>query len=65
MNRAERRQQIRLNNDAMSKRDLIINLLNQNHSVETVYSIMKNYNKYIETSINYIKTLKITKDNNE
>mgnify|MGYP003402246457 FL=1 len=65
MNRAEKRQQIRFYKDQIIKENLIINLLNQNHSVESVYSIMKNYNKYLETDINIIKTLKIKKDNNE
>ncbi len=65
MNRAEKRQQIRFYKDQITKENLIINLLNQNHSVEKVYSIMENYNKYIETDINIIKTLKIKKDNNE
>lgn len=65
MNRAEKRQQIRFYKDQITKENLIINLLNQNHSVESVYSIMKNYNRYIETDINIIKTLKIKKDNNE
>jgi hypothetical protein len=63
MNRAEKRQQIRFYKDQITKENLIINLLNQNHSVESVYSIMKSYNKYIETDINIIKTLKIKKDN--
>jgi len=67
MNRAEKRQQIRFYKDQITKENLIINLLNQNHSVETVYSIMENYNKAVElkTDINIIKTLKIKKDNNE
>ena len=65
MNRAEKRQQIRFYKDQITKENLLKSLLNQNHSVERVYSIMKSYNKYLETDINIIKTLKIKKDNNE